>query len=89
MLNRVAITSFQHPSHQYSIITVVAASLRATITVIGGQLYYTVSDVLNRSNIKVVANGVTQLLKGSSFESLLQSQAPTILGEAESADKSP
>jgi len=89
MLNRVAITSFQHPSYQYSIITVMAASLRATITVIGGQLYYTVSDVLNRSNIKVVADEVMQSLKGSSFESLLQSEAPTISGEAESADKSP
>lgn len=88
LLNRVAITSSQHPSHEYPIITVVAGSIRATITVIGGQLYYTDPNALNRSNIKVVADGVMQLLKGSSFESVLQSEAATILEEAESADKS-
>ena len=86
LLNRVAITSSQHPSHEYPIITVVAGSIRATITVIGGQLYYTDPNALNRSNIKVVADGVMQLLKGSSFESVLQSDAATILEEAELAD---
>ena len=86
MLNRVAITSSQHPTHEYPIITVVAGSIRATITVIGGQLYYTDPNALNRSNIKVVADGVLQLLKGSSFESVLQSEAAMISQEAESAD---
>ena len=85
LLNRVAITSSQHPSHEYPIITVVAGSIRATITVIGGQLYYTDPNALNRSNIKVVAVRVMQLLKGSSFESVLQSDAATILEEAELA----
>ena len=63
-------------------------STRETIIVIGEHLYFTVSDVLNRLNIKFVADEVIQLLKGSSFESVLQSDAATILEEAESADKS-
>ena len=66
----------------------VAGSIRATITVIGGQLYYTDPNALNRSNIKVLADGVMQLLKGSPFESVLESEAATILKGAESADKS-
>jgi len=88
MLNRVAITSSQHPSHEYPVISVAAGSIRATITVIGGQLYYTDPNALNRSNIKVVADGVLQLLKGSSFESVLQSEAAMLNGEAKLADKS-
>ena len=88
MLNRVAITSSQHPSHEYPVISVAAGSIRATITVIGGQLYYTDPNALNRSNIKVVADGVLQLLKGSSFESVLQSEAAMLIGEAKLADKS-
>jgi len=88
MLNRVAITSSQHPSHEYPVISVAAGSIRATITVIDGQLYYTDPNALNRSNIKVVAGGVLQLLKGSSFESVLQSEATMITREAELANKS-
>ncbi len=63
-------------------------STRETIIVIGEHLYFTVSDVLNRLNIKFVADEVIQLLKGSSFESVLQPEATTIFGEAESVDKS-
>ena len=88
MLNRVAITSSQHPTHEYPVISVAAGSIRATITVIGGQLYYTDPNVLNRSNIKVVAGGALQLLKGSSFESVLKSEAAMLIGEAKLADKS-
>ena len=88
MLNRVAITSSQHPTHEYPVISVAAGSIRATITVIGGQLYYTDPNVLNRSNIKVVAGGALQLLKGSSFESVLKSEAAMINAEGKLADKS-
>ena len=75
MMNRVAITSSQNSSHEYPVIDVVAGSVRATITVIGGQLYYTDPNAPNRSNIKVVADGALQLLHGSSFESVLQAEA--------------
>lgn len=75
MMNRVAITSSQNPSHEYPVIDVVAGSIRATITVIGGQLYYTDPNAPNRSNIKVVADGALLLLHGSSFESVLQAEA--------------
>ena len=75
MMNRVAITSSQNPSHEYPVIDVVAGSIRATITVIGGQLYYTDPNAPNRSNIKVVADGALKLLHGSSFESVLQAEA--------------
>jgi len=88
MLNRVAITSSQHPTHEYPVISIAAGSIRATITVIGGELYYTDPNALNRSNIKVVAGGVLQLLKGSSFDSVLQSEAAMITREAELANKS-
>jgi hypothetical protein len=74
MMNRVAITSSQNMSHEYPVLDVVAGSIRATITVIGGQLYYTDPNAPNRSNIKVVADGALQLLHGSSFESVLQAE---------------
>lgn len=75
LLNRVAIVSSQNLSHEYPVLDVVAGSIRATITVIGGQLYYTDPNAPNRSNIKVVADGALQLLHGSSFESVLQAEA--------------
>ena len=75
MLNRVAIASSQNPSHEYPVIDVVAGSIRATITVIGGQLYYTDPNAPNRSNIRVVADSALQLLHGSSLESVLQAEA--------------
>jgi hypothetical protein len=75
MMNRVAIASSQNQSHEYPVLDIVTGGIRATITVIGGQLYYTDPSTPNRSNIKVVADGALKLLHGSSFESVLQAEA--------------
>lgn len=86
MLNRVAITSSQNLSHEYPVVDVVAGSIRASITVIGGQLYYTDPNRPNRSNIKVVADGALQLLHGSSFESVLKADAAMVAEEESAAN---
>ena len=75
MLNRVAITSSQNPSHEYPVMDIDAGEIRAIVTVIGGQLYYTDANVPNRSNIKVIAEGALKLLHGSSLEHVQQEEA--------------
>jgi len=78
MMNRVAIVRSQNPSHEYPVMDVVTGGLRATITVIGGQLYYTDPNMPNRSNIKVVPDGALKLLHGSSLESVQQDEAAAL-----------
>ena len=75
MMNRLAITSSQHPSNEYPIMDIDAGGIRATLTVIGGQLYYTDTNVPNRSSIRVIAEGAVQLLHGSSLEHVQQEEA--------------
>ncbi len=75
MMNRVAITSSQNSSHEYPVMDIDAGDIRVTVTVIGGQLYYTDTNVPNRSNIKVIAEGAIQLLHGSSPEHVQREEA--------------
>ncbi|CAA6690579.1 MULTISPECIES: hypothetical protein [unclassified Lentimonas] len=82
MLNRVAITSSQNPSHEYPVMDVVAGGVRATITVIGGQFYYTDTNVPNRSNIKVIAEGAVKLLQGSPLENVQQDVEVLVANES-------
>ena len=75
MMNRVAITSSQHPVVDFPTMEITLGSTRVVVTAVSGQLYYTDPNSPNRQNLKVIAEEAIQLLHGNPLEIVFQPEA--------------